>query len=249
MSSSNRIAIVTGTSSGIGAATAEILLREGWTVVGISRRNVEFTSAGYRHLQVDLADLDELSSTLDSEVAPLLENGDWKRIGLVNNAALAGELRTIEEIDPAGATAAYTVNVIAPLVLMGFVTRHAGPGAALRIVNVSTGAAIHPLPGASDYGGSKAALRLVSMTLASELGSEKRAGGPRGDFSVLSYAPGVVDTAMQVSLRSQSSPWSELFAGFHRKGLLVPASGPATEMVGFLSGEAGAPFIERRFGE
>ena len=248
MSDGSRIAIVTGSSSGLGAATAEILLREGWTVVGVSRRPADFGSPTYRHVQADLADLEGLGATLDREIAPLLNARAWTRIGLVNNAALAGELRTIEEMNSADAAKAYAVNVLAPLVLMGFVARHAPADAALRVVNVSTGAAVHPLPGGSDYGGSKAALRLVSMTFAAELGSPKRPGGARRDFSVLSYAPGVVDTAMQASLRSQASPWSEMFADFHKKGMLVPADGPAQEMADFLGGDAPAPFLERRFG-
>ena len=248
MSLDDRIAIVTGTSSGLGAAITEMLLNDGWTVVGMSRRVAGFATQNYRHIQIDLADIDALGRLLDRDVVPLLGNGAWKRVGLVNNAALAGELRMIEEMDPAGTATAYAVNLIAPVLLMGFAARHAGANAALRVVNVSTGAAVHPLPGGSDYGGSKAALRLVSMTFASELGSEKRPGGPRRDFSVLSYAPGVVDTAMQESLRNQDSPWSGLFVEFHEKGMLIPASGPAREMADFLAGPATAPFLERRFG-
>lgn len=248
MADQNRLAIVTGTSSGLGAATAGILLEEGWTVVGMSRRKADFGSPDYRHLQVDLGDSALLGEIAGKELTPLLKDGRWRRVGLVNNAAVVGELGLIGEINPASAVLAYAVNVISPVFLMGVVARDTPDGCPLRIINVSTGAAVHPLPGVSEYGGSKAALRLVSMTFASELASEKRPGGRKRDFSVLSYAPGVVDTAMQGTLRSTESPWTEIFADFHRKGMLVPPEGPAREMADFLASESAEPFLERRFG-
>jgi len=142
----------------------------------------------------------------------------------------------------------FAVNAIAPIFLCGFVARTAPNATPLRIVNVSTGAAVQPIPGIGDYGSSKAALRLASMTLAAELASGERPGGIRPDTAILSYAPGVVDTAMQVSARADR-PWNRLFVDFHAQGKLVPAAAPAREVVEFLSGNSDKPFVERRFGE
>src|SRR5204863_8927759 len=52
---SERLALITGTSSGIGAAVARGLLKRGWTVVGIARRKVKF-GGHYEHLALDLSD-------------------------------------------------------------------------------------------------------------------------------------------------------------------------------------------------
>ncbi len=60
MGNERRLALVTGTSSGLGTAIAESLLEAGWTVVGISRRNVEFQTRNYQHIQADLADSAQL---------------------------------------------------------------------------------------------------------------------------------------------------------------------------------------------
>jgi NAD(P)-dependent dehydrogenase (short-subunit alcohol dehydrogenase family) len=50
-----RTALVTGVSSGIGRAVAARLLKEGWRVVGVSRRPPDLPEAGCRWVQADLA--------------------------------------------------------------------------------------------------------------------------------------------------------------------------------------------------
>ena len=57
MSVSSRFAIITGTSSGIGLATATRLLDRGWDVAGISRRNPPIASDNYLHIQLDVSDV------------------------------------------------------------------------------------------------------------------------------------------------------------------------------------------------
>ncbi|HEY2396837.1 MAG TPA: SDR family NAD(P)-dependent oxidoreductase [Rudaea sp.] len=244
-----RLAIVTGTSSGLGAAIAQALLAEGWTVIGMSRRKTDFSAPGYRHLEIDLGDLARLRNVADDELAPVVADPKWSRIGLVNNAGAIGAMCGLEQADPIRLASVFAVNAVAPIFLCGFVARTTPKATPLRIVNVSTGAAVQPIPGIGDYGSSKAALRLASMTLAAELASNERPGGARPDAAVLSYAPGVVDTAMQESARAGDRPWNRLFVDFHAQGKLVPAAAPAHEVVEFLSGDGDKPFVERRFGE
>lgn len=248
-SSSERLAIVTGTSSGLGCAIAQALLVQGWTVIGMSRRKPGFSAPAYRHIEIDLGDLPRLRTVTERELALIVAESKWSRIGLVNNAGAIGSMRALDEADPLQVASVFAVNAVAPIFLAGFVVRTAPPLTPLRIVNVSTGAATQAIPGIGDYGSSKAALRLASMTFAAELASSERPGGVRPDTAILSYAPGVVDTAMQESARGGDRPWNRLFVDFHAQGKLVPADAPARDVVEFLSGDSEKAFLERRFGE
>jgi NAD(P)-dependent dehydrogenase (short-subunit alcohol dehydrogenase family) len=235
-----RFALVTGTSSGIGLAVARGLLERGWQVLGVSRRqpaSLLAVGAGYSHLALDLADASSWTSVA-ARVGPWMAK-DPERIGLVNNAADGGGGRA-QNLDPAGLARHFTLNAAAPLWLMGLIARTRPQGAAVRVVNVSSGAATRAIAGLSAYCASKAALRMAGMTLAEEV---------EGDFSIVSYGPGVVDTAMQAAARSRSKddfPSVDLFKGFHAEGRLAPPEAPAQEIIALLEAEFSDKFNERR---
>ena len=185
------------------------------------------------------------------DVVPELRDGAWTRIGLVNNAASGGRLGPVHALEPAGLADVYAVNVIAPLSLMGAVSLHSNSTIPLRIVNVSSGAAVHGFPGLAAYGSSKAALRMAGMVLAAEWQAPAAHATVRDDAAILSYEPGIVDTPMQTAARSQPEeqfPWVGLFHGFAEQGRLVPPSMPAADIVAFLESDAQPAFAESRLG-
>jgi benzil reductase ((S)-benzoin forming) len=237
----NRLALVTGTSSGIGAALARELLRREWQVVGIARRTAAIADERYRHLALDLSDVPAGSATIERELGARLAERGWQRVALVNNAAAAPAGR-VQNLDADELERACAVNVVMPLWLMGFAVRRKPAQAELRIVNVSSGAAQRPFPGLAAYCSSKAALRMAGMTLAAEA---------EGAVSVLSYEPGVVDTQMQLAARSrplEEFPWGETFRRFHAEGRLVAPELPAADIVEFLESPNAEGFQERRHG-
>jgi benzil reductase ((S)-benzoin forming) len=241
---SERVAIVTGTSAGIGQALAELLLTREWTVVGVSRRAVTFDQPGYRHLSHDLADVANLESALGPGLLHELAAGTFGRVGLVNNGAAMGQLRPIERWEPAEQLRVYATNVVAPTWLMGWLGRTVPADRSLRIVNVSSGASGLPIPGLGDYGSSKAALRHVGATFAAE--HEGR------DLAVLSYEPGVVETAMQETARAQSPadfPSQPLFIEFARSGRSATPAQVVPTIADFLENAEARGFSEARFGE
>jgi benzil reductase ((S)-benzoin forming) len=171
------------------------------------------------------------------------------RVGLVNTAAAPEGLMPVARLEPALLSRTYAVNVIAPVWLMGLVVRASSPDAALRIVNVSSGAAGTGVPGLAAYGSSKAALRLAGMSLASEIESPPKNTRRRRDAAILSYEPGIVETDMQRYARSRSPdefPWVGLFHEYAARGLLVSPERPAAEIVAFLESDPARIFTEHR---
>ncbi len=246
---SNRLAIVTGTSSGIGEKLARQLLHRGWQVIGIARRAVAMDSAHYAHCSLDLADVARLSENLETQFGSRVRNRSLSRLALVNNAADVALLGQVDQLKPAGMLQAYAVNTVAPVLLMGWVLRTASPGTPVRIVNVSSGAGVEPIPGLGAYGSTKAALRLAGMVLAAEL-DLRSAGGARRDATVWSYEPGVVETPMQEAVRTATAetvPIVQVFKDLSAQGQLRPAEVPATEIVSYVESDGHPGFSEQRF--
>jgi len=239
-----QLAIITGTSSGIGAGLAQTLLNENWLVLGLARRETAFESPNYSHLMADLSDLQALEQQIIPAITRRIASEYFDRVALVNNAAAIGSLKPVGDFKASELTKIYAVNVLAPTLLMGAVAKLIPESTDLRILNLSTGAAHRGIPGLADYAGSKAALRLSGMTLAAEF---EQAG--RSKAAILSYEPGIVDTEMQVAARTPSPnfPSQELFQAFYSNGSLQPVEAVMGDMLAFLQGSQGPPFSEKRF--
>ena len=224
--SAERLALVTGTSTGIGAAVACELLERGWQVVGVARRSPQFGRPNYRHLSLDLAQVPAASAAIEREFGAILAERAWERVGLVNNAAVApaGRARTL---DAADLLRAFALNAVMPVWLIGFLLKHRPAGARLRVVNLSSGAAVRAIPGMAAYCSSKAALRMAGMVAAAE---------DDADLAILSYGPGTVDTEMQLAARSaplKEFPSAPMFRRFHAEGRLAAPELPAADIANF----------------
>ena len=184
---SSRVALVTGSSSGIGAEVARRLAADGCTVVVNSRASIEEGRAvadevGGTYLQADVGEPDTARLLVD-QVLDLHGRLDV----LVNNA---GTTEVIPHGDLAAATPEiwrhlYEVNCIAPFVLVTAAEaalRAAAPGC---VVNVTSLAGVRPVGSSIPYAASKAALNHTTRLLAATLGPDVR---------VNAVAPGLVDT-------------------------------------------------------
>jgi benzil reductase ((S)-benzoin forming) len=236
---SGKLALITGTSSGIGEALAGRLLADGWTVFGVARREVKRSEAGYRHIQGDLAD-PGVASMIEPTINAELAFGDFSRLALVNNAAAAGQLRSYGNQDGRDTYRCLAINAAAPVALMNMAVRLCPDGVVLRVVNISSGLATMPLAGAADYCSSKAALRMAGQVLAEEAGDQ---------VAVLSYEPGIVDTDMQKQLRGQPAEEfgaQAMFQSWHAEGQLASPGDVVEPIVDFLNDNA-TGFREARY--
>lgn len=246
---STKLAIVTGTTSGIGRELVPALLDRGWGVVGLARRDAVVEGDGYTHLNVDLADAGALRAVAEQQLAPALRRARLQRAALVNNAGLIGGLGWLQASDPHQLARLFAVNAVAPTYLMGVAVAAVADSTPLRIVNVSSGAAHSAYPGLGDYGATKAALRLAGRTLAAELALGDRSPGAA---AVLSYEPGLVDTDMQRQAReapAASFPARDVFQGFAAEGRLVAPRDVVGDIVQFLESDPDEGFTERRYGD
>jgi benzil reductase ((S)-benzoin forming) len=247
----DRLAIVTGTTAGIGRAVAIDLLTRGWRVVGFARRSAAIAHERYEHVEIDLAEPADAAVAIALTVGERLGDRRWRRVGLVNNAASGGLLGGVENVPPDAFVRLLALNVVTPVWLMGFVASKSHLDAAVRIVNLSSGAALNAFPGLSAYASSKAALRMAGLVLAAEVASGERRTPAPADLAILSYEPGTVDTAMQETTRAvprEVYPWVGVFHQFAAEGLLIAPERPAAEVADFLEADDRPCFAERRFG-
>ena len=187
-----RVAIVTGASRGIGAATARALAARGAAValVGRSADALDEVAGQVRAaggvavpLVADLADPDAADTIVARTVAEL---GGLDI--LVNNAGMLPPATRSEKLSRADWNATLALNLTAGFVLAGqahpvLVARGGGV-----VINVTSTAAHYPSVGLAHYCASKAALEMTTKVLALEWA--------RDGIRVVGIAPGRVDTEL-----------------------------------------------------
>lgn len=243
---SDQFAIVTGTSSGIGAAVARKLLSNGWGVLGVARRAATFEGA-YEHAAIDLSDPAAVQAHFTGPFSEAHDLRRFERVALVNNAGRLGPVASLPSTRAEDLAAALTLNAAVPAWLMGFVISHST--GTVRIVNISSGAAGNPYPGWGAYCMGKAALRMAGRVAASE--SEEVPAQQGRSIAVVDYAPGVADTPMQDEVRTAERdefPRLQKFLDLKSQGKLVDPSEPAAEISGLLTRDDLPPYSELRFG-
>jgi NAD(P)-dependent dehydrogenase (short-subunit alcohol dehydrogenase family) len=190
------VAVVTGGSRGIGAATALLLAERGWAVC------VSYLSAAgaagavvagcHERGAEAVAVRADLRSGVGVEALFAAADGLGPLGALVNNAGIVDRRARVDEMDEARVTRMLATNVLGPLLCAGAAvrrlsTRHGGAGGA--IVNVSSAASRLGSPAEYvDYAASKGAIDTFTVGLAREVAAE----GVR----VNAVRPGLIDTTI-----------------------------------------------------
>jgi 3-oxoacyl-[acyl-carrier protein] reductase len=185
----NKVAVVTGASKGIGASIAKYFAAEGAKVVvnyasskeGADKVVKAITDNGGIAIAVQ-ADVSN-----EADVARLFDETK-KAFGaldvLVNNAVSQG-YAPIEQISIADFHQSFNVNVLGPVLTIQAALKLFGDNGG-NIINISSGASKYPLPNASLYSSTKAALDAFTIALSKELGVK--------NVRINSILPGATET-------------------------------------------------------
>ncbi|MGA0609037.1 SDR family NAD(P)-dependent oxidoreductase [Caldimonas sp. KR1-144] len=232
--------VITGASRGLGHALATQLLRPGHELLLIARRPATdlATLAASRGATVtDWAiDLAQEPAGAASRLAEWLRargGAGLRSANLINNAAALPTSAPLGEVPAAEVSQALRVGLEAAMLLTGaFLAATRDWTATRRIVNVSSGLGRRPMASAAVYCAAKAGMDHFSRCVALE-----EAARPHG-ARIVSLAPGVIDTDMQVQLRS-ADPAAfadrERFVRLKTDGLLDSPEQAAAKLLAFLA--------------
>ena len=197
---SKPIALITGASSGIGLATAEVLAQQGFDVVTCQRR----PAPGFRSITADIADPNE-----PARVIAALDRLDV----LVNNAGLMLE-GTVEESSLADWSAQIALNLTTPFLMIKAAMPLLKQSQQASIVNVGSIEGIGSNPRHPAYCASKAGLHGLTRAVAVDHGPD----GVRCN----AVAPGWIDTPLNVAfvdgLLAENPSFEDQLADVHPVG-------------------------------
>lgn len=209
---------ITGTSKGIGLSLAKQLIKEGNFLYLVSRTiNQELVELAKQqkvkvvYKSYDLSDVESLESLIKdfySQIDIELVNGVY----LINNAGMLDPINSIEHVLPHEIVKHMNVNLVAPMILQSSFIRESinklNKLTQVRVLNISSGAALRPFQGWSVYCSSKAGLNMFTQ------GTVKDLEAIESQIKVVAVAPGIVDTSMQAMIRNATETEFELVEQF-----------------------------------
>lgn len=157
--------LITGCSSGFGKATAELFLTRGWNVIATMRSPSEAFGDSDRVLvtRLDVTDPDSISQAINAGIER------FGRIDAVVNNAAIGLFSALEVTPASTIQEIFETNVFGVMAVTQMIIPHMREQGSGTIINVTSSAAITPMPLVSVYTASKTAIEGFSESLAYEL--------------------------------------------------------------------------------
>ncbi|MGB4360413.1 MAG: SDR family NAD(P)-dependent oxidoreductase [Rhodoferax sp.] len=231
--------ILTGASRGMGLAMAEQLLSQEYHVLCLARHPApslaESAAQNKGKLEQWALDLSQpepaalrLKTWLNS-----LDPQSFLSVTLINNAGVIPTIAPLSASDPAELAVAMRVNLEAPLLLTAaFLQATQAWAVPRKVLNISSGLGRRAMASQAAYCAAKAGMDHFTRCVA--LDEARLANGAK----VCSLAPGVIDTDMQVQLRSADAarfPDQAGFAQLKSAGQLSAADAAARRVLAWLA--------------
>lgn len=231
--------IVTGSSKGLGEATAKLLLKENHHLICIARsenKDLELLAkengAEITFLQEDLSKHERVTGIIQYLLSKIEKDGQAEGIYLINNAGMVDPIKPAGKADEPSMTKAVHLNLLTPMLMTNeFIRLTEDWDCKKVIVNISSGAANRPIHGWNTYCTTKAGLDMFTKSVGIE---QSQAVHPT---TIFSFSPGIMDTAMQGVIRSSNKEdFSnvETFKSYHEEGQLRRPSLVAEKMINLL---------------
>ncbi len=214
---SDRTALITGATAGLGAAIARTLATQGAHVI-INGRNASrgsavveaITTSGGRATFVD-GDLGAGTDAIAGIAERATKAADGHLDILVNNAATLLMPTPTADIGERELTDAFAVNVFAPFLLTGLIAPQMARSGRGAIVNVGSISGLRGSAGSAVYSATKAVLHSFTQSWADEYGPSgvrvnAVAPGPIGTERALEFADSVGPMLARIPSRRMSTP-------------------------------------------
>ena len=229
------LTLITGASRGLGLAMCQQLLALGHHVVAIARKRTELPVPPGGELlswSLDLAEPLAAASHLEDWLGKST-GSRWASATLINNAGVISPPGPLSASASEDLSNALRVGLEAPLLLTSaFLRATAGWSVPRKVLLISSGLGRRAMASSAAYCAAKAGMDHLARAVALE--EAERPNGAR----VVSLAPGIIDTDMQVQLRSADPalfPDRERFVAFKASGQLDTPEQAAGKVLTYLA--------------